>query len=374
LIKKKPMKPTTLIVLTLAGVTTTGCMASVGGDECTSDRCQAGDDAGTGSGRTVDCDDPEVLTTNLVISSDADFRNIPSHCWTLNANLRMEGTAITSLDKLGALTEVNNLELVGTSLTAVDTQQTLKVYGDLLVSSNTKLTNIDKLDVRRWDGQTSGEAFSVGYTIRDNAELTSLEGMRYIPQVDKDLVITNNPKLATLELTELTKVNGALTISGIGANTINVSHLSSVGSIEISSNSALTTISGLATTVIYGNVTLRGNAHLATVGSMSSLTQITGNLIVDDNDALTTLAGLAGSAMQRISGSVTVTGNAALADLGQLSHLTQGIGSTVSISNNTALETCLAVELDRCVQSSTVTITGNKNASTNKSNCAAWCN
>jgi hypothetical protein len=367
------MKPTTLIALvSLAGATTTGCMASVGGGECTSERCADDDD--TGSARTVDCDDPEVVTTNLVISSDADFRNIPTHCWTLNANLRVEGTAITSLDKLGSLIEVNNLELVGTGLTSVDTQQTVKVYGDLLVSSNTKLTNLDKLNVRRWDGQTAGDTFSVGYTIRDNAELTSIDGMRYIPQVDKDLVITNNPKLATLELTELTKVNGALTISGIGASTINVSHLSYVGSVEISSNTALTTISGLATTVIFGNVTLRGNTHLATVGSMSSLTQITGNLIVDDNDALTTLSGLASSAMQRISGSVTVIGNAALVDLGMLSHLTQGIGSTVSISNNTALETCLAVEVDRCVQSSTVTIAGNKNASTNKSNCAAWCN
>jgi hypothetical protein len=106
--------------------------------------------------------------------------------------------------------------------------------------------------------------------------------------------------------------------------------------------------------------------ELASLGTMSSLSQISGALVIDDNDALTDLSGLTGT-MQRVTGAVTITGNANLTSLGALSHAQQI--NSASITNNPKLGTCRAVEIDHCVPNSTVTISGNLN----QTNCACWC-
>ena len=64
-----------------------------------------------------------------------------------------------------------------------------------------------------------------------------------------------------------------------------LARLDTVNRIEISSNTALTSIAGLTATSINGDVLVRGNRALTSLGTMSSLTQITGNLTIDDNDA-----------------------------------------------------------------------------------------
>jgi hypothetical protein len=147
---------------------------------------------------------------------------------------------------------------------------------------------------------------------------------------------------------------------------IKLTQLTQVGRIEIGMNPALTMVHGFGTTTIGGDFLLRGNPALTELGAMSSLTTILGALTVDGNTALPDLVGLTGS-MQRIYGSVTISNNANLTSLGQLSHLAQ-IGSS-SITNNTKLSYCKALEVDRCVPNSTVTISGNQNAS----NCQTWC-
>lgn len=362
------MRLTTLL-LALAGVTTTGCVATVGGNECSSERC-ADDDEGSGSGSATarDCsdkDDIEMVTTSVTIRTASDFNSLPKGCWSLDATLKVEGPAIESLEKLGDLVDVNDLELIDTGLTKINTKQELKVWGSLTLSNNKKLTGLDNTRITKW---TENSSFSVAYVIRNNAELTNINGLKYITTVDRELTFTNNPKLASIELSELTNIGGALTITNNGATTVGLADLTQVQSVEISSNPALTTVSGLRTTLILGSVTFRANPKLSTIGSMSSLTQIAGNLVVDDNDSLTDLVGLT-SSMQRISGTVTITNNQVLAGLGQLSHLQQ-IGSTVSITNNPTLSSCKAVELDRCVSSGTVTISGNSGSTTN---CSSWC-
>lgn len=360
------MRLTTLTMLaSLTG--TAGCLAEVGGGECTSERCK--DDPKT-KPTSVTCTDAntEEKTTNLVLRTAADFATLPTGCWSLNANLRIEGAAITSLAKLGDLTEVNDLELVDTGLTTVDAKQQLKVYGSLLVSGNTKLASLANLAVKKWDGPTQGGTFSVAYTVRNNALLANLDGLKYIAKVDGDLRISDNPKLGALELGELTTIGGGLYVTSTGAPSLAISQLASVGRVEISTNPQLASIHGFAATAIRGDLVLRGNPALTSVGAMSSLTTISGNLTIDDNDALVDLASLTGT-MQRITGTVVVSGNAQLTALGQLGHLTGGIGATVEVTNNPKLPSCRAVEIDHCVQSGTVTIQGNLPGT----NCNCWC-
>jgi len=358
------MRPT--ILTTLLSLSMTACLADVGGGECVGERCNddTGPDAGMPTPAT--CANPQEVTTPLVIRGDADFTSLPKGCWSLNASLRLEGPAITSLAKLGDLTEVNDLEIVDTGLTQLDLKKQLKVWGSLLVSGNAKLGALNNLAVKKWEGATNGGAFFVSYTVRGNPQLAALEGLRYVQTVDGDLRITDNGKLGAIELTELSRVGGTLAIANTGAPAINVSALAQVGRVEIAGNTALTTLRGFSATSIGGDFILRSNAQLASLGTTSSLSQISGALVVDDNDALADLSGLTGT-MQRVIGTVTITGNANLTSLGALSRAQQI--NSASITNNPKLGTCRAVEIDHCVPNSTVTISGNLT----QSNCACWC-
>lgn len=348
-------------------LTTAACLQPVGGGDCVGERCGDMVDAGTTVAKCADDSKVTELATNTVIRTLADFDKLPKGCWALNANLRIEGQAITSLAKLGDLIEVNDLELVDTGLVTIDSKQPFNVYGSLLLSGNTKLTSFSNLAVKRWEGSTTGGAFSVTYNVRNNPLLASVDALKYVQKVDVDLRFTDNPKLAAISLDELTTVNGAIVIANTGAPSIGFSQLTHVARVEITGNTALTTVRGFGATSIGGDFILRGNPKLAQLGAMSSLTTISGALVVDDNDSLVDLAGLTGT-MQRVSGAVTITGNATLTGLGSLSHAT-AIGAG-SITNNAALTYCKAIEVDHCVPNSTVTISGNMNTTTN---CTCWC-
>jgi hypothetical protein len=364
--KESTMRPTILTSVSgLLALSMTACLADVGGGECVGQRCKEEmPDAGTTT--AVTCENPKELTTELTLRTAADFDSLPKTCWTLNAKLRVEGQAITSLQKLGDLIEVNDLELVDTALTQLDTKKQIKVYGSLLVSGNTKLTTLNNIAVKKWEGQTQGGAFVVTYNVRNNAQLASLDGLRYITTVDNDLRITDNAKLTSVELTELGRVGGALVISSTGATQVNLSALTQVGRVEIATNPALTSVRGFGAATIGGDFILRGNPQLASLGTMSSLTTILGSLTIDDNDALTDITGLT-ETMQRVAGTLTISGNANLTTLGSLSHAQQI--NSASITNNPKLGYCRAVEVDHCVPNSTVTITGNLT----QNNCACWC-
>jgi hypothetical protein len=372
LIKENTMRPILLGLL----VMTASCLAEVGGDECVGKRCGgegSGSGSGSGSATVVGCDDPEELTTNITIRSESDFDALPEGCWSLNANLRIEGSAVSSLARLGDLIEVNDLELVDTALTSISTKKTIKVYGSLHVSGNTKLANLNNLAVKRWDGATQGGAFQVSYTIRNNAVLTAIDGLKYIVQVDSDLRVTDNPKLTAVELNELARVTGGVHITGTGATAIRLPVLATLARLEVANNPQLTQISGLAATSISGDVTFRTNPALTTIGTMSSLAQIGGALVVDDNDALVDLTNLLPTGMNRISGGLTISNNARLTGLGKLSSMLDGVTGSVTITANPALSSCRALEIDHCAQVGTTAavISGNAGAATNCNTC--WC-
>ena len=283
----------------------------------------------------------------------------------------IESDKVTSLEKLGDLVNVNDIEIVDTKLAALDfVQDQVEVFGHVRVQGNAKLTSLSPLRASRYTGTVS-EEFVPFYVIDNNAELTTIGGLKYLTESTDQLTFTNNPKLTSIELPELTKVTGTGTfqVTGNGITTLTVSSLATVTSIDISQNPQLTNVSGLRVTRITGGIQFKNNPKLSSIGSMGSLTHIGGNLVVDDNDALSDLGGLT-SSMQKVVGSVTVTGNQTLSNLGQLSRLSQGINGTVSVMNNPVLGYCAAWELDRCVASGAVTNTGNGNTQTN---CPHWC-
>lgn len=312
----------------------TACAADVGGGAGSRPH-----GSGSGSGRDLPADHTncEKVDTNVTIRTWTDFDGLPTGCWDLHAKLEVKGSSITSLARLGDLIAVDELRLTGTGITSIDTQNPIEIYGPLHVEGNAKLTSLAKL--------VPIELATT--TIDGNTALSDIDIFGDVDRITGAVTIANNPALPRIDL----------------------AMLAHVGTVSITNNAALTTVSGLPATDISGDLTLRGNRALTTVGTMSALYRITGSLTVDDNDALVNL-GMFPTAMKWIDGGLTITNNASLTDISQMRRLL-GIGAAVNISNNANLSTCRAREVDDCVTTvGAVTIQNNKPASS----CSSQCN
>lgn len=356
------MKATTLrtllapfVLFSVLFLSLTACVGEVGGGSAGRGRTAgSGDGSGSGSG---DCED---VTTAVSIRSAADFDDLPKGCWDLYAPLTIQGSAITSVNKLGDLIGADSIEIIGTGLTTIDTAKPLKVYGPVTVSGNGTLRDLKNLVVERADN------IPLGVTIEDNTALVSLDGLVDLTYLDTDLVVTGNQALSSVSLKRLKQIDGVVRVTNNAALTqVDLSGATTVGKIELMNNANLTTFAGLAATTIGGDLVIRTNPKLSTLGTMSSLGRIEGSLTIDDNDALTTIGAFTTS-MQLVTGSVTVANNQALTGLGQIAHF-QGIG-TASITNNPSLSFCRAIEVQHCV-GSIGTVTINNNADDDNCNC-----
>ena len=338
----------------LLAFTGSACVGDVGGGDGSSTRTPKTNEQTDG-----DC---EKLDAPVTIRSTADFDKLPATCWDLYGKLRIEGAAITSIHRLGKLTAVNDLEIVDTGLTTLDLDAAFDVWGAVTVTGNSQLRSLDKVRVEDADDLTTA------YSIRNNAQLTSLGGLAYAKTVEGDLRITDNARLSPIAFDELTQA-GSVTISGTGATSLGLGSLAQVGRVEISNNAQLATITGAAATAIKGDLVLRGNRALTSVGSWSALARVEGALTIDDNDALAGLSGLA--ALQYVAGAVAVTNNALLSTIDAVSHL-RGIGLSVLVTGNASLSNCRAIEIDYCVPSGAVTFSNNQ-PSTGGTCPRFWC-
>ena len=353
------MKATTLhLIILSSSLFTTACVGEVGGGSAGRGRT-AGSNEGSGSG-SGDC---EEVTTAVTIRNTADFDKLPKGCWDLYAPLTIQGSAITSINKLGDLIGADSIELIGTGLSTIDTTKPLTVYGPVTIAGNATLRDTKNLVVERADN------IPLGVTIEDNTALASLDGLVDVTHLDADLVVTGNQALSSVSLKRLKQIDGVVRVANNAAlATVDLSGATTIGKIELTNNTNLTTFAGLAATAIAGDVVIRTNPKLSTLGTMSALGRIEGSLTIDDNDALTAVGAFTTS-MQAVTGSVTIANNAALTSLGQISHF-QGIG-TASVINNPNLSVCRAIEIQHCVGAvGTVTISNNAD----DDDCNCWCN
>ncbi|MEJ7598766.1 MAG: hypothetical protein WKG01_12735 [Kofleriaceae bacterium] len=336
-------------------VTLAACVGEVGGGSAGRGRT-----AGSGDGSGGTC---EQVTTAVSIRSTADFDELPTGCWDLYAPLTIQGSAITSLSKLGDLVGVDSIEIIGTGLAKIDTLKPLKVYGPLTIAGNGALRDLKNLVVERADN------IDLGVTIEDNTALTSVDGLVDLARIDGDLVVTGNPALGSLALKRLKQIDGTVRVSNNGALTaVDLSAAATVHKIELTNNANLTTFAGFTATTLAGDLVIRTNPRLSTLGAMSALTRVEGSVTIDDNDALVDIGAFTTS-MQLVTGAVTVANNAALTGLGQISHF-QAIANA-TISNNPRLSFCRAQEVDHCV-GAIGTVTNSNNLQDD--DCQCWCN
>lgn len=297
---------------------------------------QPGPDAGDSS--AASCDDLETLTGDLTITGASGFTGLPQGCWELTGKLTLRGPAITSLDKLGDLRSVAGLELDSTALVGVDTPSAIDVTGDVMIHHNAQLVDL---------GHVQPHGALTSLDIEYNDSLAIIGGLSQVTRITGATTISDNGKLATLDLSHATRLESGLMISDNGALTaVKLDQLSSVGSL-----------------------TLRHNASLASISSLASLQYVHGTLTIDDNDSLLDLSSMSG-AMTSIDGSILVTGNAKLASLGQLTHVGV-VGGSVSVTSNGSLDYCEPQPFTCCMQiTGALQISGNRSSSCQQH---SWC-
>jgi hypothetical protein len=349
--------PTVLLVVTSV---TAACVGQVGDSRKPGPRDPA---PTTGATDTSDVTCAKV-EKDVIVRSAADMTALPkTGCYDIYGKLTLQGSAVTSLAGLNEINSVNELDIDHTGLTAIDTKKPLGIYGKLSVTGNAKLTNLKQL---------SFETAATGILIDGNAALVTLDPLGLdqpkLEEVDGDLAITGNAALPAIPLKNLTKVTGAVTISGnTVVKTADLSKLATTGHVELADNPQLTSLTGFGATTINGDFAVRNNAALTTLGTMSALYRVTGNLTIDNNAALTNLAAFT-TTVKFVDQMLTITNNQNLSDLGALKHL-QLVGA-ITISNNANLVVCRATEIDRCVMHPTTAVIAN-NKSTN---CNWQCN
>lgn len=309
---------------------------------------------------SLDESDLETVDDDVTIRSAEDLEGLPSRCWDLRGTLTVQGTNITSLAQLDKLVGMDHLVISGTKLTKLDVP--LYVYETVEINGNDVLANLDKLEI--------DQNIAVSISVDDNASLVDLGGLEDLEVVGGDLTISRNAKLPTLSLRQLAEVGGSTRISNNAAlATIDLGKLEVIHRIELLDNAALTSFGAFPARSILGDFTIRGNKLLTTLGTMSSLENIQGNLTIDNNAALTNV-GLFTTTMRYLTGVLAISNNPQLTDLGQLSRLT-GIGA-IQVTSNTKLPFCKAQEIDHCVpQHGSVSIAGNNNAV--MTDCPCWC-
>ena len=353
-----PMRLSTVLLVVTTSLTA-GCLGEVGPS-----RKPPG--AGSGSATPV-TPTPSTACAKIekpvTIRVPADMELLPrTGCYDIVGKLLIQSAQITSLTALKGLSSVSELELDYTGLTTLDFTLPLNLYGALTVTNNPVLRDLKGLQFA---------TPPTGVLIDNNSALTSLDTLvsatAKLTEVNGDLEITNNAALTAIALPNLTKVTGLLII---GSNdriaSVDLSRLTTTHGIDVADNAQLVSVTGLAATEIAGDLAIRSNPKLTTIGTMGALAAVTGNVIIDSNAALPDLKAFTLS-MKSISRTLTINNNAALTDLGMLKHL--DLIGALTITNNRNLVGCRVLEVDRCVAHNVASQLGNNRDASCNSSC-----
>jgi len=307
-------------------------------------------------------DNCESVEHDVTVRGSGDVADLPKGCWDLYGKLTVNGSDITSLSMLGDIRSANDIEITSTGLTSFDTKSPVDVwYGAITVVSNQNLTDFKNLTIH--DGHVAT------VYIDANPKLASFE-LTGLTKIDGDLVVMNNTVLTAVNLKDVATIGGGVgIISNDALKTITLGSPTTVTKFDVSTNKALTSIAGAPSQQVLGDLTIQGNAQLVQIAGFGNLNRVRGSLTIADNNTLTTLSAFPATALT-IEGAFIVTNNPLLADLGGLSH--SFYMYSISVTNNIQLPYCNAHEVLQCVSNyGAWTVSNNKNTTTN---CNYWCN
>jgi len=340
------------------------------------------EEGGADSGPPLECDVDSVVAGPLVITTQAELRE-------LRGIARVDGdlsltTTLSDLSSLGCLTRVAGSLTIGEER-AVWTQSSpinppprpapsqlrnlhgleklARVDQDMWIIGNASLENVDALAHLTF----IGGSLSIGNVTywgfiqtpieQKNPKLTSLQGFRNLSQLGGGLSVTlsamadldglqqitsagsvsvkQNPELvSTRGLDGLSSVAGSVRIWNNPAllNLDGLEHLSQVGAeLSLTLNASLIDTSALSSVTRTAGVSISDNAALAALAGLNQLQQVDGGIYLGYNRNLKTLSAFA--SLRGVKGTLSLVGNQLLASLGSFSTL-ESVGGDLQIRGN----------------------------------------
>ncbi len=245
-------------------------------------------------------------------------------------SLRIEGSAITDIQGLNPLRQIDDLYVDSTSVVDLDGLQDLSEVGCRLeINNNALLSNLASLE--------SLERVGCQFEITGNEQLTNLEGLQKL-QESANLIVRQNASLTSLSaLQGLRQVDWGIQISenSILPSLDGFDGLSQLGYLQIYSNPFLENLSGLQDLEQVDSLIVEGNERLVDLTALLNLQYVFNELTISRNRLLTSidpLSNISGS----LNGRLFITDNESLETLSGL----QGITSAryVSLQNNNSLQ------------------------------------
>ena len=164
----------------------------------------------------------------------------------------------------------------------------------------------------------------------------TLDGLANLRNVGGSLEITSNGALTNLDgLANISSVGDYLYIGFNPSltNLISLANLTSVGDyLYITSNNDLTNLDGLANLTSVGDyLYITSNKDLTNLDGFANLTSVGGDMLISGNDALTNLNGLAN--LTSVGGDLIIYRNTDLTDLDGLANISS-VGGSLEIDRN----------------------------------------
>lgn len=187
-------------------------------------------------------------------------------------------------------------------------------------------------------GCTTVNNLQIGSQHYYNHEITSLDGLSNITQIQGNLVIRNCPALLSLSgLENLTFIGDDLQILFL-SELSDLTGLTNVNEITdrlwIGYNANLLSLQGLDSITQVGRVNVSGNRRLPNLNGLDNLTTLNG-LHVWDNDSIVNFNGL--DYLNSISTYMTIAKNPLLLNIDALSNL-NNVGEDINIFENSSLQ------------------------------------
>ena len=366
-------------------------------------------------------------TSNITFTTQAQvdsFRINYPNCTTLEHAFFLQGADITNMDSLISLeriedafsisatgiTDMSGLDNVtfiteafifnNNSMTSLAGWENIERFDLLWLQGNTVLVSLDHLtsltgitrrlilstmpsltDLRGLEGVTciGAGASTDRFQINDLENLTSLDGLDNLQEIQGNLQITLNEKLADFSgLASLRTIEGIVTVRGNtslasmdGLSSLDIcgeisleenplindleglENVTSIGRLTITNSMAFISLQGLGPAVVIDDISFR-NIGFANLQGLENITQIQ-NLEILNNSALTDLTGL--SNLSTVS-TFTITNNDNLGSLAGIPNLTM-IQDEMVISGNAKLTSIFDLGLLTIVPSTGISIVDN---------------
>ena len=187
--------------------------------------------------------------------------------------------------------------------------------GSIHLNTQSQVENFASKNYVRIEGD-----LTIGAYVAEETNISDVSGLSSLTEITGTLYIFNNPELRNLDgLENITSV-ARLSIQSNGVENINaVANISTNTDLRIAGNSSLTQLPTFTAITSVRTLDISGSNLLTDLAGIQNI-QSAENVSIVNNDGLTSLGDL--SALSTISGQLQIQGNSNLNDLSGLENLT----------------------------------------------------